>query len=176
MLGQSKTAYVQWTIVGALFLIFWYVQSLANSVPINFPLHKTFTVEENETLKSMSLRLEEGHYVNSALLFRVFVSSRGIDRHIKVGGYAFDESLSLQGVVEKFATGHPDVPLVSLTVPEGSSVNEIASFVHKAIPAISEETFLSLVDVGGFSGRLFPSTYFLLPSTTAESIIKMMKT
>ena len=94
-----------------------YAYKEIETIPSGFPVGKNFTIGENETLKSVSIRLEDGHYVHSALLFRALISSRGRDRHLKAGGYSFTEGVPLKGVVHKFATGHPDVPLVSVTIP-----------------------------------------------------------
>lgn len=172
---QLKSTHFLWAFIGTLLLVVMYVYSVMSSVPTNFPLGKNFTVGENETLKSISIRLEENHYINSALLFRAFISSRGRDRHIKAGGYTFNEPFVLGGIIEKFATGHPDVPLLSVTIPEGSTNSEIANLVHKAIPTISTNVFLATLEEKNLAGKLFPSTYFLLPSSTIENIITMMK-
>ncbi len=174
-MSQSRTSYFLGIVIVILFLLGVYTYGVTSSTPRNFPVGGNFVVEENETLKSVSTRLESEHYINSALLFRALISSRGRDRHIKAGGYTFNEALVLDDVVEKFATGHPDAPLVSVTIPEGSTVKEIAMLVHKVLPSISENSFVEVVERAGLSGKLFPSTYFLLPSSTAEGIITTMK-
>lgn len=171
-----KSSHLAWGLVAIALVGSLYAYNEVETVPTNFPVGKNFTVGENETLKSVSLRLKEGHYVNSALLFRAFISSRGRDRHLKAGGYSFTEGVALSSVVEKFATGHPDVPLVSVTIPEGSTADEIAAIVNKAIPSISAQSVTSLIEQNNLAGKLFPSTYFLLPSSSAESIIKLMRT
>ena len=56
-------------------------------IPTNFPTGKNFTVHENESLKSISNRLEDEKYISSPLLFRVGVSFLGKDRAIQLGGY-----------------------------------------------------------------------------------------
>jgi UPF0755 protein len=175
-MSQKKATYfIIGTLLAGIFIIF-YIYNLIHAIPSTFPVGKNFTVEENETLKSLSIRLEEGGYINSSLLFRTFVSSRGRDRKIKAGGYIFNQPLSLSSVVERFATGHPDVPLISVTIPEGSTASEIAILINKVIPTISTQSVMSMIEENNLFGKLFPSTYFLLPSTTADSIIKMMKT
>lgn len=156
-------------------LFFFYFYFLIESTPSNFPLNKNFVVEENETLKKMSIRLKSDGYITSSFLFRLVVSSEGKDRDIKAGGYSFSEKRALYGVVEKFTKEKPDIPLLSVTIPEGSTVEEIASLVHKAIPSIKESLVLSLIEEKKLAGKLFPSTYFLLPSNSAESIIKIMR-
>ncbi len=146
------------------------------SVPRDFPIGKNFTVNENESLKSISKRLEDERYINSALLFRILLSFSGRDRHLKIGGYSFPEPVTVTEVVNKFALGKPDVPLVSVTIPEGSTNEEIAAIIHKAIPSIEETKIISFINDNNLHGELFPSTYFLLPSSKPEQIIQLLKT
>lgn len=162
-------------IFGVIIASLFYMYAVLYNVPRNFPIGSNFVVEEDETLKSVSLRLKEQGYVSSDLFFRAFISSAGKDRSLKAGAYTFNESLNIFGVVQKFSFGKPDAPLISITVPEGSTLNEIAVTVHKVLPTISVEDFLSIVENAKLQGKLFPSTYFLLPSSTAEGIIKTMK-
>ena len=169
-----RSYYFVSALLGIMCVVVFSVYTNLQVAPSDFPSGKNFTVGENETLKSISVRLEKDHYIASALLFRATISSLGKDRHIKAGGYTFVEPLPLKGIVEKFAVGHPDVPLISLTIPEGSTVVEIAALVHKALPSISIDSFISTVQQNNLEGKLFPSTYFLLPSATLESVIKIM--
>lgn len=142
--------------------------------PKDFPVGKNFTVEENETLRSISMRLKEEHYIQSPLLFRASISSLGFDRHIKPGVYILRGSMPLSLVVNKFAQSHPDIPLISITIPEGSTLEEIAEIVHKTLPSISVSSFVGRVEEKDLRGRLFPSTYFLLPSSTVDSLVNLM--
>lgn len=169
-----RRSYILWLVVVIVACIGLYNYYSLRSAPNNFPVGKNFVVEENETLRSVSLRLKEEGYIKSPLLFRVLVSSLNLDRHIKVGGYIFTQPLTLAGIVNKFDQGHPDIPLISITIPEGSTVTEIAEIVHKAVPTISVDSFVAKVEERKVEGRLFPSTYFLLPSSTADSLITLM--
>ena len=144
------------------------------SAPPSFPVHSTFTIEEGESLHHVSVQLQEEHYIRSSLWFRAWVSTLGRDRSVHLGGYTFTTALTLGDVVRKLTSGNPDVPLVSLTIPEGSTSFEIATLVHKVLPSISVESFLENVAVTHSNGRLFPSTYFLFPSDTADRLITLM--
>jgi len=146
------------------------------SIPSDFPVGKNFTVNENESLKSVSNRLLEEKYISSPLLFRAGISFLGKDRAIQLGGYIFNTPLSLFGVVTTFVEGKPSAPLLSVTIPEGSTSLEIASIVTKALPQVSSDMFAQVIAKYGADGKLFPSTYFLLPSYTAEDIVKIMLT
>lgn len=145
-------------------------------IPAMFPVGKNFTVNENESLKSISTRLEDEKYISSPLLFRAGVSFLGKDRAIQLGGYSFNSPLSLFGVVTTFVQGKPNAPLLSVTIPEGSTSGEIAAIISKVLPGVSPDIFNQVIAKYGADGKLFPSTYFLLPSYTAEDIVKIMLT
>lgn len=173
MIKNKNYTLVGTSIVVALLAgIYFYKQVFA--VPASFPVGKNFTVNENESLRSISFRLEDGGYIYSPLLFRAGVSFLGKDRSIVVGGYVFDSPTSLLGVIEMFVKGRPTYPLLSITIPEGSTSFEIAMIVAKALPGISTTLFTQVIDSYNANGRLFPSTYFLLPSHSAEDIVKIM--
>lgn len=133
----------------------------------------TFSVGEGESLFSISERLEERNIIRSALLFRGWISFLGRDTDIDLGVYEFIAPVSLGSVVRKFVKG-PDEPLLSITVPEGSTTKEIADLIKKAIPTISVDRFGELVHQGKLDGYLFPSTYYPLPSFTEEDMVRLM--
>jgi UPF0755 protein len=151
-----------------------HVYNITRVVPVDFPIGKTFIIEEDESLRSISVRLEKDHYISSALLFRLWVSSIGGDRHVQLGGYFFDKPYVLGAIVKKLTSGKSDMPLVSVTIPEGSTSYEVATLIKKVLPNFSIDIFGEKVFAQNADGRLFPSTYFLLPSTTEERIVSIM--
>lgn len=157
----------------ACFTILYFYQHIF-MVPSNFPLGKNFVVNENEPLRSISERLRNEGYITSPLLFRAGVSFFGKDRTIQVGGYVFGVPLSLKGVVTTFVKGHPDTPLLSITIPEGSTSNEVAGIIAKVLPTASAQKVNDFITKYHAEGKLFPSTYFLLPSYSEEDIIQLM--
>jgi UPF0755 protein len=144
------------------------------SKPASFPVGTNFIVDEGESLHSISVRLKNEHYITSALFFRMWVSFLGRDRHIQLGVYAFDRALPLGQVVAKLISGNPDAPLLSITIPEGSTSSEIASIIKSNIPMFKADVFLAKVKELHADGRLFPSTYYFLPSSSEEKIIQTM--
>lgn len=173
MLDIKEKTYTKIFIAIAIFL-FIYGYYITRTVPSGFPVGRSFTVEEGESLHSISVRLEEEHYIYSALLFRVWVSSLGSDRHVQLGIYTFDQKHVLGYMVKKFISLGPDMPLASITVPEGSTSEEIGTIAHKAIPNISADLFKEKVSTKNGEGKLFPSTYYLLPSVNEDKIIDVM--
>jgi UPF0755 protein len=104
----------------------------------------------------------------------MWVSFFGHDRHIQLGGYQFKDALTLPLLVEKMANDKPDLPLVKVTIPEGSTKEEVAEILSASLPHFSTSTFESLVVSGHTEGTLFPSTYFLLPSTNEKRSVQIL--
>lgn len=144
------------------------------STSSHFPVGKMFTVYENEALTSISTRLYEEGYITSPLLFRIGVSYVGKDTGVQLGGYTFTTPQSLLGMITAFVQGHPTSPLLSVTIPEGSTVDEIASLLTPHFPSFSVERFRQAIEIYKAYGKLFPSTYFLLPSYNENDLVKMM--
>ena len=144
--------------------------------PSNFPINKTFLVNEGESIKSVSMRLEEEGFVRSALLFRLFLSGYGHDRKLQLGNYEFPNAVSLPLLVQIIINKGPTYPFSKLTVPEGSTDKEIASLIHEALPNLIESKILSQIHNRKSTGFLFPETYYLVPSLSEEQIIIRMET
>lgn len=172
---QDKKKYTTFIVTTlTLCILGWYVYQQVFSIPGGFPVGKQFTVNENESLKSISERLAIEGYINTPTLFRTGISFFGKDKNIQLGGYIFNSPQSLFNIIEIFVRGQPKTPLLSVTIPEGSTLLEVSEIVAKAIPSISVNDFNKLVLDTNANGKLFPSTYFLLPSYTGSDILKVM--
>ncbi len=152
----------------------YYLYTQILTIPDRFPVGKNFTINENESLKSISKRLEQEGYIRSALFFRMGVSFFDKDKDIHLGGYMFNTPYTLLGVLGKFIQGRPDAPLISVTIPEGSTSFQVATLVVKALPSISIDILGEFISKYNADGKLFPSTYFLLPSYKEEDIVTLM--
>ena len=162
--------------VGIIIIIFIFVYGyyITCTTSKNFPVGGNFVVEEDESLRSVSYRLENEHFIRSALWFRVWVSFLNRDRQVQLGGYSFTQPLTLGAVVKKLVYTQPDTPLISVTIPEGSTTYEVAMLVKKVLPNFSIDIFGEKVFAKNADGKLFPSTYFLLPSSNEERILDIM--
>ena len=143
-----------------VFLLYYFT----HTAPRDFPVGKNFIVNEGESLISISKRLEEENYIKSSLLFRAWVSFLGRDRSVQLGEYVFEKPYLLGGVIKKLISLNPDKPLIKVTIPEGSTSYEIAVLIKKELPNISIDIFGERISKNESDGKLFPSTYFLLPS------------
>ncbi|MEN9552291.1 MAG: hypothetical protein RI935_668 [Candidatus Parcubacteria bacterium] len=135
---------------------------------------KTFVINEGESLRSLSLRLEEENIIASAFLLRAILSFNNKDTKVQLGEYSFDESENLFSVIHKITEEGPNNPLLRVTVPEGSSDEEIFQFFAKKLPDLSKSTFFEIIEKRNAHGKLFPSTYHILPSYKEDEVIQIM--
>ncbi len=171
---DTKQSKIIGIVVIVLAMSIFYIFQQLYRVPDDFPVGKNFTINENESLKSISQRLEEEKFISSPLLFRAGISFLGKDKSIQLGGYMFNSPLSLFGVMTTFVQGKPHFPLLSVTIPEGTTSYDISKIVNKALPGIDIDIFGETVSKYLADGKLFPSTYYLLPSHTAEDVVTLM--
>ena len=158
-----------------LVIIFVYGVSNIFDAPSNFPVAKTFLISEGESIKSVSLRLKQEGYINSPLLFRVFLSGYNHDRKLQLGYYQFSKTLTLPALVHTIISGGPKYPYGKITIPEGSTDKEIVIIINKELPNLLEKNILLQIEKQKATGFLFPETYYLVPSTNEEQIITRMQ-
>ncbi len=142
--------------------------------PIVIEGKKIFTINEGESLKSLSARLEEEGLVTSSTLLRMYLSFNDKDTKVQLGEYEFMGNVSLFSLAHQITDEGPKSPLLSVTIPEGSTSLEVFQIFVKALPSLNKDTFSSLVESSNLNGKLFPSTYHLLPSYQEANVISLM--
>jgi UPF0755 protein len=101
---------------------------------------------------------------------------------LQAGEYRFNEAASLSQVFDRLIRG--DIVFFEVTIPEGSNIWEIARLLETQ-GIMSEEEFLRAAanpalirdlapQAQSLEGYLFPSTYRVSHSTTAEELCRMM--
>lgn len=133
------------------------------------------------TTREMGERLAQAGVVRYAWQFQLL---RAVRRSAKLqaGEYRFSASASVREVFDRIARG--DVFYYEITVPEGSNIFDIASITAQSgiiengafLTAAAEPRFISDLDPAAatLEGYLFPSTYRITRSTTAEQLVKQM--
>ena len=174
MIALPKKTLLTYAVILIVGIVCVYAVSALRTVPAQFPVGTTFTINENESLRAVSKQLEDEHIIFSAFIFRIWVSFINKDRHVQLGVYEFPTALTLEGIVKKLVFTGPDHPLLQVTIPEGSTTREIVENIITVVPNLSLEKLLAIISSRTANGRLFPSTYFLLPSVTEEKVIDTM--
>ena len=88
---------------------------------------------------------------------------------VQAGEYRFEQAASVADVFNRLSRG--DVYYFSFTVPEGANIFDIAKLLESE-GIMSGEDFLKAA--AKLEGFLFPSTYRLSHSVTAETLCQMM--
>ena len=159
--------------------LFTYAEKPAST---NGCIEKTVIIKSGQDFKSFSIILHKAGIIKEPNKFNLFARIKGYDKKVKAGEYLLSASMSPNKILQIMVGGK--VRLHKLTIPEGYSLNQIASNITGAGLG-KEEEFLraandsSLVheegiDAETFEGYLFPDTYYFPKSITPEMIISTM--
>ncbi|NOY35899.1 MAG: endolytic transglycosylase MltG [bacterium] len=161
--------------VAYFFLIFFTLSARALfSAPDNFPANSLVSVKEGSALSQIGSRLEADNIIKSDTSFVVFVKMFGLERAIKSGDYFFEKPNSLFRVIRRLVAADFEIKPMKVTVPEGATLSDIADiFAAAGFENFDKEEFLAIT--AGKEGRLFPDTYFFLPTATARQVAEAMK-
>ncbi len=143
-------------------------------------------IPQQSSARQIAATLQEKGLIRSEQLFLIYIRHNHLDNRLLAGHYRFSRSLSLQEIADIIAKGK--VVRKSFTIPEGFTVKQIGNLLVKQgicksgdwSKAINQEyDYNFLKDVSSYSltpleGFLFPDTYSILESTTAEQIIQQM--
>jgi UPF0755 protein len=148
----------------------------------------TVTIAEGSSCDQIGQQLEDAGLTMDAKSFVSVAEDEGKDSQFQAGTYTFTAGMTLDQVIDAIATG--DVSSVSLTIPEGYTVAQVASAVESATEgAITADDFLAQAKASNYQdtytflqgayndsleGFLFPKTYSITPDDTADTIIKKM--
>lgn len=127
--------------------------------------------------------------IDNANAFRLTARLSGADGHLKVGVYDLTTGMSNQEALDALKGG-PQVRYVSVTIPEGYVITQIAARLEKqaAIPQdeflklarggadefVADHPYLADVYQGSLEGYLFPKTYRIREGSTARDVIELM--
>ncbi len=144
--------------------------------------YKTVTIAKGESPREIATSLWDLGLIRDRRLFVRYVRWRGVDTHLKYGEYRLRTDLSTRQVVKRLAAGN--VLSHRFTVPEGSTIREIADELERLELAAAEEihrlakdpAFLAQfgITVDNAEGYLFPETYHVAKGVSAEHLMELM--
>ena len=132
--------------------------------------------------QSMGRALSDAGVVENVTAFRIAVWLEGAGRRLQAGEYRFDAPMTPRAVVDKIARG--DVFLRPVTFREGLTIRQMAAiFEERGFGTAAE--FVTAASKPGpvreldpqardLEGYLFPDTYTLPRSTTADELVARM--
>ena len=141
--------------------------------PASFPVATVIRVPEDSSLREVATLLKENRVVKSAAIFEFLVRIVPGTLHIKYGDYYLEEREWMFGIALRFLRGDFGMDSLKITIPEGTSIREMAALYGEQFPAIDKEAFIARAKKD--EGYLFPDTYFFLPNVKAEEIYRTMR-
>jgi UPF0755 protein len=134
-----------------------------------------FVITKGSGAIQIANKLEKTGLIKNALVFRVYTKIAGVESKIQSGQYELSPSMGLIQIVNELTNGPK---LVWVTVPEGLRREEVAQKFIDGFKLTDEnavtfrQQFLNLTK--DKEGYLFPDTYLLPKTTTAEKTVNLL--
>lgn len=159
-------------IISTLFAIFIFSCSLFLwvSYPAKYPPQEVF-LDEGTLPIEIATKLEEAGVVRSAFALRVVLKLRGTAGALVPGDYLFEKRENVYRVASRITRGEFAIEQKKVTIPEGSTNEQIADIVKETFPTFNSKDFLNKTE--GKQGYLFPETYYLLSTSTEKILTKL---
>jgi len=131
----------------------------------------------------VSLLLADAGLIDRPAFFRIYAGQRGVASRFRPGHYKFEAPVTPRQLMSSLVKGVADV-LVSVTLPEGKNMIEVAEILEAAGIAGKDELlaqavdpmFVKSLDLPGrtLEGYLFPDTYKLRPHSRADRVLSVL--
>ena len=178
--------FIVWFVVPAI-LILLVIASTSYTL-IFSPLAPENTVQlqiqPGTGLHKIAVDLQQKGVVRSALALKLLARWNQQSDRIQAGSYQFSDSASPGEILDRLVKG--DVEKVSLTIPEGFTLQQIIDRIvkegfgdrNKLLQLAYDANFIhSLkIDAKSLEGYLFPETYLFAPGISEKTILTMMVT
>jgi UPF0755 protein len=152
------------------------------------PASVIFTIEPGESVGQIAARLQSEGLIRDAQLFRQYLRYAKLDSGVEAGQFTLKKTMTIPQIAQALQTGLRDE--LTLTIPEGRRLEEVAALVAQQMP-ISATAFLAsardakawaaqyrvLSDLpagASLEGYLFPDTYRFPQEVTAPDVIGRM--
>ncbi|OHA80703.1 MAG: hypothetical protein A2675_02975 [Candidatus Yonathbacteria bacterium RIFCSPHIGHO2_01_FULL_51_10] len=150
------------------------IGGLATFPPLPFPSGVVVTLSDGVSLEGAVRTLRASGVVRSSALLETYVVLLGGEHRIKAGEYLFSDPETPYAIASRIINGEYGFSQVSVTIPEGSSREDIVRIVStKTSSAFDGEEFLRLTS--DKEGYLFPDTYFVMKNVQAETVALRME-
>ena len=171
-------------LIGALFVAYEggpYDKNNGKDIVVDIPM--------GSTVSSVADILKENNLIKNEVLFKLNFKMKNKASHMKSGKYLLSQKLSNSDIIEKLVSGEIYRDGIKVTIPEGSTSNEIIALLVKnelgkkedfeklvSNPSefYSDFEFLDQKDIKSLEGFLYPSTYYFDKDAKPKDIIKEM--
>ncbi|MCL5034711.1 MAG: endolytic transglycosylase MltG [Bacteroidetes bacterium] len=141
------------------------------------------TIEHGASAEEVFTQLARDNLITNKLLFKLAARILSLDHKIKAGKYVFAGHFSDDDVLNVISSGKSNL-IVTVTVPEGFTVRQIASVYHRELGVDSlrfvrealGDSMATILNIPSknLEGYLFPQTYDFYYGTPSSEIITRM--
>jgi UPF0755 protein len=178
--------FIKWAVllllVAAMGIGYWFYSGVQRPYQGFEGAERFVDIPQGTGTAAMARRLADAGVVRSPEAFRLAVWMKGSGRRLQAGEYRFDRPMSPAEVVDKLARG--DVYVRAITFREGLTIWDMASVYENAefgtasdfMAASKRADLIRDIDpeARDLEGYLFPDTYTLPRSATAEQLVERM--
>jgi UPF0755 protein len=169
-------------VIVAGYVGWWYLDRVRPDGELTEPI--AFTVEETDTLDSLSARLEEDGFVDDASVFEWYVDRKG-GLEITPGFYQLRKGDHMGNVLARLRTP-PDQTYQRVTFPEGFTIEQMADRLAEEMPRLDRDAFVEAATNGtiksrfspedepSLEGLLFPDTYQISNADNEAQVVERM--
>jgi UPF0755 protein len=169
--NQNKRFFL--VVIFIVFIIFSVFYFTTLRAPDDFPVGRKIKIEEGMTLSEISGLLKQSSVIRSEIAFEVFVTIISSDSGALHGDYFFNKRTNLFNIAKKITKGEYGLTPIQITIPEGSTIYDIARLFEDNFLDFDSVAFLE--SARDKEGYLFPDTYLFLPNVEVEQVINEMQ-
>lgn len=142
---------------------------------ITFPPYtprKLIEIPANANAYEIGKLLKEEGIIKNVKWFLFWTNRYNVQKKLKAGIYEFKGRNSLKNVIEKLVKG--EIAVVKVTIPEGSTIYDIAKILQKTGLVKETNYFLEYAIKNKLEGFLFPDTYYFPYNISVDGICEKM--
>lgn len=160
----------------------WYLGTVRPDGELTDPV--AFTVQDSDTLLSLSHRLERQGFVDDADVFRWYIDQKG-GLELNAGFYQIRKGDHMGNVLARLRTP-PNQTYQRVTFPEGFTIEQMADRLANELPRFDRDEFFRAATDGSIrseftdpgqttlEGLLFPDTYQISNADNEAQVVERM--
>ncbi|MEK7531203.1 MAG: endolytic transglycosylase MltG [Patescibacteria group bacterium] len=154
----------------AVLTLLFILYALFVAPTVAYPTESVVHVDSGSSISEVGSMLVEHHVLATAFGFKLFSSLLG---GVQAGTYALHARQTSFMLAYRMARGLTELTPLRVTIPEGSTVRDMGERLELTLMDFDAPAFVH--DATQYEGYLFPETYFFLPGSPPEVVIRTMR-
>lgn len=156
-------------VFAGIMILLWSI----NPLPSSFGPGKMVSIEKGVTLSTAAQKLKNEGIIKYKSPFEILVIIMAGEGGVVSGEYLFNYPQNAIKIASRIIRGNYGFESVRVTLPEGSTVLQMAEIISGALPVFKKEEFISMARKD--EGYLFPDTYFFPINAKTDEVLSSLK-